>query len=248
MQRLEVLRGRLNSRLLRTPNPTHPVRSNWVSRARRWRGRHGRRCGVGGAGHAARRAREAAAEHVATRDEDSLILPASSSGVATCAFRRSSRRRKWTSWRLSSSGWSQTGAGCGEGSDDEKTEENSKLTRCTTFTTLGGLDGTRNPPLGDALGKMIKGRSLAPLRTVTSRCLDAYQAPRLATRSRVSHCTVQKCCECGKGSNVRANLQYQTNRSMRMRTCVCGIALIHLDDTYHENGEIRFLDGSHRKG
>ncbi len=25
-------------------------------------------------------------------------------------------------------------------------------------------------------------------------------------------------------------------------------ALIHLDDTYHENGEIRFLDGSHKRG
>ena len=25
-------------------------------------------------------------------------------------------------------------------------------------------------------------------------------------------------------------------------------ALIHLDDTYHENGEIRFLDGSHKNG
>lgn len=25
-------------------------------------------------------------------------------------------------------------------------------------------------------------------------------------------------------------------------------ALVHLDDTYHENGEIRFLDGSHKKG
>jgi len=105
---------------------------------------------------------------------------------------------------------------------DEKTEEKSQLIAMHDLHHYSDswMTAITKPSVGEALGKMI--------------------GPNVE----VHHSTIHiKPADTGHPFPMHQDQPFYAHEDLRY-----ACALIHLDDTYHENGEIRFLPGSHRNG
>ena len=172
-------------------------------------------------------------EHVATRDGDGLISDADVAFWHEHGYLRIPQvfsheemnqleeDFEWlkADWASDSAGWQGPWR---KVLMDEKTESNSKLIAMHDlhFYSDAWMSAITKPSLGAALGKMI--------------------GPNVEVHHSTMHI---KPPTSGHPFPMHQDQPFYAHEDLRY-----ACALVHLDDTYHENGEIRFLDGSHQKG
>jgi hypothetical protein len=135
---------------------------------------------------------------------------------------------------------------------DELSDELDKLVREWAMTSPGWTGPWRRVYMTEEVEKKAKLTAMhdlqfysaAWMRAVTNRRLVQAMSDLLGPNVELHHSTLHiKPPEAGQPFPMHQDNPFYSHTNNCYVDC-----LVHLDDTFHENGEIRFLDGSHKLG